>query len=187
MFFVLVCIFRANSMKKLLIAVILTFTLITSLLAEGTLVSAVLITRHGDRTPFDNIVNANYQWGTDLTELTPIGMHQEFMLGAKLRKHYIEELKFLDDNYKANTIYTLSSNSNRTILSAECVLMGLYPPGTGPEIAKDEPALPGRIQTIPVRSLPDSSSVHILAQKSSRCHQNIQHPLDQLPHNLAAL
>ncbi len=144
-------------MKKLLIAVILTFTLINSLLAEGTLISAVLITRHGDRTPFDNIVNANYQWGTDLTELTPIGMHQEFMLGAKLRKHYIEELKFLDDNYKANTIYTLSSNSNRTILSAECVLMGLYPPGTGPEIAKDEPALPGRIQTIPVRSLPDSS------------------------------
>lgn len=144
-------------MKKILITIILTFTLITSLLAEGTLISAVLITRHGDRTPFDNIVNVNYQWGTDLTELTPIGIHQEFMLGSKLRKHYIEDLKFLDSQYKENTIYTLSSNSNRTILSAECLLMGLYPPGTGPEIAKEEPALPGRIQTIPVRSLPDSS------------------------------
>lgn len=149
---------RVNIMKKILITFILTFAVITSLLAEGTLISAVLITRHGDRTPFDNIVNANYQWGTDLSELTPIGMHQEFMLGSTLRKHYIEDLKFLDGQYKANTIYTLSSNSNRTILSAECLLMGLYPPGTtGPEIAKEEPALPGRIQVIPVRSLPDSS------------------------------
>lgn len=148
---------RVNIMKKILITFILTFTVITSLLAEGTLISAILITRHGDRSPFDNIVNVNYQWGTDLTELTPIGMNQEYMLGSKLRKHYIEDLKFLDNSYKANTIYTLSSNSNRTILSAECLLMGLYPPGTGPEIAKEEPALPGRIQVIPVRSLPDNS------------------------------
>lgn len=144
-------------MKKILAAVILVFTLITTLLAEGTLVSAVLVTRHGDRTPFDNIVNANYQWGTDLSELTPIGMNQEFELGSKLRKRYIEDLKFLDESYKANSIYTLSSNTNRTILSADCLLVGLYPPGTGPEIEKEKPALPGRIQLIPVRSLPDSS------------------------------
>ncbi len=144
-------------MRKILLTVVLTLTLAASLLAEGNLIFTVLITRHGDRTPFDNIVNANYQWGTDLSELTPIGMHQEFMLGSKLRKRYVEDFKFLDSTYKANTIYTVASNTNRTILSAESLLMGLYPPGTGPEIAKDKPALPDRSQLIPVRSLPDSS------------------------------
>ena len=48
-----------------------------------------MIIHHSDRAPFANIQNANYNCGTELSELTPIGMNQEYNLGVQLRKRYI--------------------------------------------------------------------------------------------------
>lgn len=125
--------------------------------AGDQLVFATLITRHGDRTPFTNIKNANYKWKTGLEQLTPIGMNEEYMLGKKLRKRYVDNLKLLKPNYVDDSIYTVSSDYNRTIESAECLLIGLYPPKTGPKLANGKNALPYGIQPIPVRTVSKNS------------------------------
>ncbi|ASG67068.1 hypothetical protein fh0823_21350 [Francisella halioticida] len=91
-----------------------------------------MITRHGDRAPFANIKNANYKWGISLSELTPIGMNQEYNLGKQLRKRYIEQLRLLPKDYQSQSIYVLSSPTNRTVESAQSLLMGLYPPASVP-------------------------------------------------------
>ncbi|HBM17585.1 MAG TPA: acid phosphatase [Lentisphaeria bacterium] len=152
-------------MKKfisLLVAVVLlTFPLF--LFSADELVFSVLITRHGDRVPFAKTKNLDYNWGSFVSELTPIGMNQEYNLGSVLRQKYVEKDKLLKPNYEANSILTYSSNTNRTIMSAQCILLGLYPPGTGPTVGdSDSAALPDRIQVIPVRTLPDSSTMILM-------------------------
>ena len=148
-------------MKKIIfISLIVSFILPISLLSADELVFVALITRHGDRAPFAKTEYMNYNWGSSVSELTPIGMNQEYNLGSELREKYIDKTKLLDSSYTANSILTYSSNTNRTIMSAQCLLMGLYPPGTGPTIGQSEnPALPDRIQVIPIRTTPDSSTL----------------------------
>jgi len=143
-------------MKKLLILIIFV-SISATCFAEDQLVFVSMITRHGDRTPFSNIENAEYKWKTGLGELTPEGMNQEYNSGVKLRKRYIDELKLLQPQYVDESIYTVSSDTSRTILSAESLLFGLYPPGSGPKLDNGKPALPGLIQPIPVRSVSANS------------------------------
>lgn len=97
-----------------------------------------MITRHGDRAPFANIKNADYKWGTSLSELTPIGMNEEYNLGKELRERYINHFKLMPENYKDQSISVLSSHTNRTVVSAQSLLMGLYPPGTGQVLKKQQ-------------------------------------------------
>ena len=146
-------------MKKTLISLSLLFLISAFGFAEEKLIFVTMITRHGDRTPFSNIKNANYHWKTGMEQLTPIGMNEEYNVGKLLRKRYIEEMKLLEPNYINDSIYTVSSDTNRTIQSAESLLTGLYPPGTGPKLENGKPALPDLIQTIPIRTVPASSSL----------------------------
>jgi len=143
--------------KKILTVILLVLSI--TLFAAEQLKFVVLITRHGDRTPFANIEKSKYKWNTGYGQLTPIGMNEEFELGTKLRKRYIEDLKLLKANYVDDSIYAVSSDTNRTILSGECVLMGMYPPGTGPVLENKKPALPYKIQPIPIRTVSKDSSL----------------------------
>ncbi len=90
-------------------------------------------------------------------QLTGTGMNQTFLLGAKIRSKYSRThfffLKFgdagmvviislisryvdtsgvLSGNYSAQECYFRASGLDRTLMSAQCVGMGLFPPGTGP-------------------------------------------------------
>ncbi|AHH45626.1 acid phosphatase [Francisella tularensis subsp. holarctica PHIT-FT049] len=139
-------------MKKIFVS----FTLLFFLIPVGyssKLIFVSMITRHGDRAPFANIENANYSWGTELSELTPIGMNQEYNLGLQLRKRYIDKFGLLPEHYVDQSIYVLSSHTNRTVVSAQSLLMGLYPAGTGPLIGDGDPAIKGRFQPIPIMTL----------------------------------
>jgi lysosomal acid phosphatase len=147
-------------MKKLLITLSLLMALSFTVSAGDKLVFVTLVTRHGDRTPFTNIENSKYQWNTGYSQLTPIGMNEEFNVGQKLRKRYIDKFKLLAPHYVDDSIYAVSSDANRTILSAESLLLGLYSPGTGPKLSNGEPALPYMIQPIPVRTV--STSSHLI-------------------------
>lgn len=117
------------------------------------LIFALDIVRHGDRTPIRNFPNLPHDWPQGLGQLTAKGMQQEFLLGTKLRQRYIEEYHLLPSQYDAKTIYVRSTDYDRTLMSAQSLLQGLYPVGTGPH-ATDKPALPNGFQPIPIHTMP---------------------------------
>lgn len=125
----------------------------TAALAKEKLIFAVDLIRHGDRNPIIDLPKSPIAWPGGLGELTALGMRQEFELGVKLHKRYIEDEKLLPPQYQAENIYVRSTDMDRTLVSAESVLMGLYPLGTGPKISgTDKPGLPSAFQPIPIHT-----------------------------------
>lgn len=122
------------------------------------LIFAVDVIRHGDRNPIIEIPTAPHDWPEGLGQLTPLGMHQEYELGKEHRHYYIDQEKLLPKSYQTGTIYVRSTDVDRTLMSAECFLMGLYPPGSGPMVTLSlfgaRGALPGRFQPIPINTTP---------------------------------
>jgi lysosomal acid phosphatase len=120
------------------------------------LLLAMDIIRHGDRTPQLVIPNNPYSWSEGLGELTALGMRQTFQLGSDFRKMYIEEEHLLPTSYQAGSIYIRSTDYDRTLMSAQSVLYGLYPLGTGPTLFEHTqiPALPKAFQPVPIHTLP---------------------------------
>jgi len=64
-------------------------------------------------------------------QLTPLGVRQQYLIGDELRYRYVEEQKnqFLDEKYNISQIYIQSMWADHTVLSAQAMLLGLYPPG----------------------------------------------------------
>ncbi|MBP7635135.1 histidine-type phosphatase [Candidatus Ozemobacteraceae bacterium] len=124
--------------------------------AEEQLVFAVSLIRHGDRSPYAamNSKVITYEWPDGIGELTPEGMYQEYQLGKKFRERYVDTFKLLPQEYRANSMYVLSTSSNRTVMSAQSFLAGLYPDGTGPRLGNGFRALPNLRQPIPVMTIP---------------------------------
>ncbi|KRX04095.1 hypothetical protein PPERSA_08310 [Pseudocohnilembus persalinus] len=87
--------------------------------------------RHGAR-----YTQKNYYDGKDQPhgKLSPTGIRQHYELGQIIRKKYIEDLKFLNETYNFDEIYTFSTDVDRTIQSANSQLMGMYPFKTGQDI-----------------------------------------------------
>lgn len=133
------------------------------------LVFAIDIIRHGDRTPITPIPTVPYEWKEGLGQLTALGMVQEYQLGVALRKKYIEESQLLPEHYAHGTMYVRSTDYERTLMSAQSLLTGLYPPGTGPSTLENPPtSLPYSIQPIPVFSAPAESDTVINKTVSSQ-------------------
>ncbi|KAL0099652.1 hypothetical protein PUN28_019804 [Cardiocondyla obscurior] len=95
----------------------------------GTIVFANVLYRHGDRTPVRPYKNDPYRnessWPVPYGQLTNVGKHQHLLLGRWLRKRYSD---FLSDTYTPHDIYVRSTDVDRTLMSAEANLAGLYPP-----------------------------------------------------------
>ncbi|XP_058794915.1 venom acid phosphatase Acph-1-like isoform X3 [Phymastichus coffea] len=91
----------------------------------------VQLFRHGARTPikeelkiFSYIDESSYE-PLGLGTLTNTGKKQMYELGKFLRERYSE---FLGANYKSDHVYAYSSDTDRTKMSLQLVLAGLYPP-----------------------------------------------------------
>ncbi|XP_012230813.1 prostatic acid phosphatase-like isoform X2 [Linepithema humile] len=94
----------------------------------GTIVFANVLYRHGDRTPVTNYPNDPYNetsWPVPYGQLTNIGKHQHLLLGRWLKNRYSH---LLSDLYTPHDIYIQSTDVDRTLMSAEANLAGLYPP-----------------------------------------------------------
>ncbi|MFZ2957561.1 MAG: histidine phosphatase family protein [Candidatus Ozemobacteraceae bacterium] len=130
--------------------------IVSTLSAEEMLIFAVSLIRHGDRSPYARMESRviNYEWPEGIGELTPEGMRQEYQLGKKLRARYVDAYKLLPWRYRANSMYVLSTSVNRTLMSAQSLLAGLYPDGTGPRLSNRAPALPNFHQPIPIFTIP---------------------------------
>lgn len=137
-------------LKKLGLFALLIFVSI-NVFAKETLLFSFDVIRHGDRTPLRVMPNYPFTWSEGLGQLTPLGMQQEFQRGVEFRKKYVDEYHLLSPHYQRQEMIVFSTNADRAIMSAQSVLLGLYPQSTGPELNQLKiPALPYYFQPIPI-------------------------------------
>ncbi|KAM4703060.1 testicular acid phosphatase homolog [Rhinophrynus dorsalis] len=121
-----------------------------SSLPTGNLTFVVVIFRHGDRAPLDTYPTDLYKediWPNGLQQLTKEGIMQHYELGRYLRKRYEH---FLSPAYSAREIYVRSTDYDRTLMSAQANLAGLFPP-IGTQVWHPEiPWQPIPVHTVPV-------------------------------------
>lgn len=142
--------------------------------AADKLIFAVDLIRHGDRTPFVFLPTVDYQWTEGPGQLTAEGMNQEYKLGMEFRQKYIEQTHLLPEHYTPGTLYVRSTDYDRTLMSAHSLLIGLYPPGTGPNTSEPATsALPHAFQPIPVFSAPRKVDDVIVQDLSAKEHQQL--------------
>lgn len=90
--------------------------------------------RHGARAPehvdANNLDILGGQWSSP-GELTPVGYRMHYLLGVRNKARYSN---FLSSSFDPKEVYALSSEYNRTMMSAQAQLNGMFPPGTGPSL-----------------------------------------------------
>ncbi|KAJ6648315.1 Testicular acid phosphatase like [Pseudolycoriella hygida] len=118
---------------------------------DDTLVFAHVIFRHGHRTTLESFPNDPYKdeskyWPEGFGQLTNEGKRQQFELGKYFRRRYG---KLISSKYSRNEVYIQSTDFDRTIMSAQVNLAGLFPPN-------DEEKWSNEIlwQPIPVHTIP---------------------------------
>lgn len=85
-----------------------------------------VIFRHGDRSPmqiFPTDSNQLDKWPDGLGQLTRKGIREHFQLGSWLRRRYND---FLGRQMNNSLIYVRSTDVDRTLMSAESNLAGLF-------------------------------------------------------------
>ena len=102
------------------------------ILSSADLIFVNAVYRHGAKSPKvgsfpndPNNRNFNEIWPNGGKQLTEIGMQMQYELGKFFRKRYSG---FLDETYRRNEIYVRSTDTDRTLMSSQCNLAGLYPP-----------------------------------------------------------
>ena len=113
-------------MSNLIIILLFLFSFILSSETHNKTRFIFKIFRHGARAPFTdkNGIDAllNY-WKEGNYKITSLGIRQEYVMGLHDRIKYS---KYLDEKFSPKEIKAMSSNADRTIISANAYLMGLY-------------------------------------------------------------
>ncbi|CAH1272226.1 ACPP [Branchiostoma lanceolatum] len=95
------------------------------------LVQASVLFRHGDRSPtetFPNDVHQEDAWPQGFGFLSDIGIQQHHNLGEFFRKRYGKEgFGVLSEEFRRDELYVRSTDTDRTLMSAEANLDRLYP------------------------------------------------------------
>ena len=130
---------------------------------------AIILSRHGDRTPVYVFENSVSDWPEGSGQLTGLGMKQQHDLGVMLRKRYVEERKLVEPYWRLDQIYARSTSRTRTLQSAYSFWTGFFPPGTGPKLPESEgggPALPINLQPVPIMSASRYNDTLLYAYKN---------------------
>ena len=147
------------------------------------LVFAISLIRHGDRAPYAKLKEntAKHEWPNGISELTPKGMRQVYLLGKKIRERYVETFHLIPTEYKPNSVYVLSTPYTRTTMSAECCLAGLYPNRTGPKLPDGSFALPDGYQPIPIFTIGpnEKNIINPETSKNEEYHRLLDHESKQ--------
>ncbi|CAF0875929.1 unnamed protein product [Rotaria sp. Silwood1] len=135
------------------------------------LIASHVIYRHGDRTPVTTFPTDPVKpsdWPNGLGQLTIAGIEQQHRLGGYLRNRY-ESL--LSTNYTPSEVVVRSTDVDRTLMSAQSNLVGLYPIHN---ITNDK--VP--IQPIPIHTV----SIHLdflLGQNDCPRYDQLEDEVDQ--------
>ncbi|KAK9966012.1 hypothetical protein ABG768_005065 [Culter alburnus] len=121
---------------------------------ERTLKFVTVLYRHGDRSPLDTYPTdpcKDSDWPQGFGQLSQEGKKQHYELGQFLKKRYSG---FLSENYNRKEIYIRSVDLDRTLMSAEANLAGMFPPNSSEEF------IPGlKWQPIPVHTVPEDKDL----------------------------
>lgn len=99
------------------------------------------VLRHGARAPEHGVKNGIDMFGevwAAPAELTEVGQRMHFLLGTRNRIKYGG---FLSSTYDPTQIYARSSDYNRTNISGQSHVQGLFPIGTGPTLTASQKAI----------------------------------------------
>ncbi|XP_008323550.1 lysosomal acid phosphatase [Cynoglossus semilaevis] len=135
--------------------------------AEKQLIHVTVLFRHGDRSPIRSYPTDPYQedsWPQGFGQLTPKGMRQHLELGQFLRNRY---KGFLPESYSRYDVSVRSTDVDRTLMSAEANLAGLYPPN-----GSFDPTL--NWQPIPVHTVPAAEDRLLIFPVPDNCPRYTQ-------------
>ena len=159
-------------MSKYLLSIVFGIFISSCAFAQGKLVFAIDVVRHGDRTPLIASPGMGKIWPQGVGQLTPTGMRQEYDLGKILRQRYVSEYQLLPKHYDTNSMSVRSSSIARTMMSAQSILFGLYPLGTGPSL-NDSKALPSGLQPIPINTVPREQDSLLLPNHDKEMYKQL--------------
>ncbi|XP_063547613.1 prostatic acid phosphatase-like isoform X2 [Cydia strobilella] len=112
---------------------------------------AAVIFRHGDRTPVDMYPTDPYRneslWPVKFGQLTNTGKRQHYALGKWFRERYG---KMVSPKFDPTQVRVRSTDVDRTLMSVEANLAGMYPP-VGNSVWDDQLMW----QPIPVHTIPE--------------------------------
>ncbi|XP_019646427.1 PREDICTED: prostatic acid phosphatase-like [Branchiostoma belcheri] len=110
--------------------------------------------RHGDRSPvlsFPNDNNTEDTWPQGFGQLSQEGMRQHHELGTFLKDRYVKP-DFLNSSYSRYQIHVQSTDVDRTLMSAQADLSGLFPPAGDQVWNPDIDWQPIPVHTRPVKT-----------------------------------
>lgn len=133
---------------------------------------ALVMWRHGDRSPVEcfpaTVDLCAERWPQGFGMLTAEGMELGLALGKALRTRYSGSL--IRPNYTRTDITVRSSDFDRTLMTAQAVMQGLYPPGSGPQTKDGKNGLtPDRLQPVPEHTVQQSQDTLLLAYEAAAC------------------
>ncbi|KAJ8340520.1 hypothetical protein SKAU_G00351530 [Synaphobranchus kaupii] len=140
---------QPNQIVSLYLMLMTVFAVLNTTFGERKLKFVTVLYRHGDRSPVRAYPTDPYQesaWPQGFGQLTQIGMRQHFELGQALKRRY---QGFLNETYDRHQIGVRSTDFDRTLMSAEANLAGMYPPNGSQVFNPDLKWQPIPVHTVP--------------------------------------
>lgn len=100
-------------------------------LSVARVIFAIEMTRNGATAPMKFYPWDEGVWSVSPGELTPAGLRQQYLVGTQMRYQYVTQQSLITTNASLSQVYILSTDTGRTLMSAQAQALGIYPPGTG--------------------------------------------------------
>jgi hypothetical protein len=138
-----------------LICLVLKFSLTFS----HKLIGIIDFFRHGARTPLtvdsQGIDMLNIKWENGKGALTNIGIRQHYLAGLNIRDKYVNDKKLFIEYYDPDEFSILSTDVDRTIVSAYSRVLGIFPllNNNNSEFVNNNTLISPLPQIVPVRAI----------------------------------